>query len=262
MLPGMELIETHCHLYADPLAADAAGVLARARAAGVAQVVVPAYDLASWGPTLALARQPGVRPALGLHPWVAHEPLDAQRLLAGLRDSGAVAVGEIGLDHNVPQPEPAVQAAALRLQLRAAAQLDLPVILHCRGAFEPLLALLEADVAERAAAGAAPLRGVVHAFSRGPELAARFLALGLHLGFGGALTRDGSRARRAAATAPLERIVLETDAPSIGLAGVPTEQTEPRHVLEVARALAGLRGVDVAHIAEVTTANARQLFHL
>ncbi len=272
----MELIDTHCHLYSEPLDADPGGVLARARAAGVVQIVVPAYDLASWPATAALATQPGVYAALGLHPWVAHEPLEIASLREALLERRAVAIGEIGLDAKIANADLEQQSRALRAQLALAVELDLPVLLHCRGAFEELLAILHEFARDAGApGGGAPgaanspagagvgrfgLRGIVHAFSRGPDLAERFLALGLHIAFGGAVTRPGGRARKAAVVVPLDRIVLETDAPSIGLDGIPAARTEPRHVLEVAEALAELRGAPVEQIAEVTTANARRLF--
>lgn len=254
------LVDTHCHLYSTPLAEDVAGVLARARTAGVCRVVVPAYDLASWEAVCALARTEGVHAALGVHPWVADQPLAPERLHAALIDCGAVAVGEIGLDGKISCPDLATQVAALRTQLAVARRVGLPVILHCRGVFDGLLALLAEFAADEAVGPANPWRGVVHAFSRGPELAERFLALGLHIAFGGAITRPGSRARQAARAVPLERIVLETDAPSIGLHGVPPELVEPQHVRDVAVALAELRAEPVDRIAEVTTENARKLF--
>lgn len=253
----MRLIETHAHLDAKPLADDLAGVLARAREAGVSDIVAPAYDPESWDAVAALAAaHPGVHPALGLHPWVADRDLDVDDLRAHLLACGAVAVGEIGLDAKIDGPEMERQVAVLRPQLRLARELDLPVILHDRGAAEHLAPLL------REVYGDAPVRGVVHAFSRGPELARRYLDLGLHLGFGGAVTRTDARARRAAATAPPERIVLETDAPSIGLQDVPAGACEPRHVREVCLALAGLRGLTADAAAALTTENARELFRL
>lgn len=248
----MELIDTHCHLYADALGRDPAGALARARAAGVTRVVVPAYDLSSWPATAALARLEGVLPALGLHPWVAHEPLDPARLRDELRACGAVAVGEIGLDAKIDGADLAQQTRSLRAQLAVAAELGLPVLLHCRGAFAELLAVLREFAPD--------LRGVVHAFSRGPDLAERFLAAGMAIAFGGAITRPASRARAAAAALPLARIVLETDAPSIGLQGVEAAAVEPRHVRDVALALAELRGETLETVAEVTTNHARELF--
>ncbi|NTV03906.1 TatD family hydrolase [bacterium] len=242
---------------AKPLADDLDGVLARAREAGVSDIVAPAYDPESWEAVAALAAaHPGVHPALGLHPWVADRDLDFDDLRARLLACGAVAVGEIGLDAKIDGPGMGRQVEILRPQLHLARELDLPVILHDRGAAEHLVPLL------REVYGSAPVRGVVHAFSRGPELARRYLDLGLHLGFGGAVTRTDARARRAAAAAPPERIVLETDAPSIVLQDVPAGACEPRHVREVCLALAELRGLTADAAAALTTENARELFRL
>jgi TatD DNase family protein len=249
----MELFDTHVHLYEPPLAADPDGVLARAAAAGVTRMVVPAYDVVSWDATLAAARRPGVYAALGLHPWVADQPLDLDALRAALVEQRCVAVGEVGLDA-VTGPAPAVQRAALRGQLALACELGLPAVLHCRGAFEELLALLR-DFAPG-------LRGVVHAFARGPELLGRFLELGLCVAFGGAATRPGSRAVRSVPLVPPERLLLETDAPSIGLHGIPAPEVEPRHVRTVAEAVARLRGTPLEELAALTTANARALFRV
>lgn len=251
----MELVDTHAHLYEEPLCADLDGVLQRAQAAGVSRIVVPANDLASWSDVDELASRPGVAVGYGLHPWVAAEPLELAALAARLQERHAVAVGEIGLDFVIESFAREQQLAVLRGQLEVAVALDLPVLLHCRGAFEELLALLR-PFAPR-------LRGLLHAFSRGPELARRFLDLGLHLAFGGAITRPkATRARRAAAMVPWDRIVLETDAPSIGLQAVEPKDVEPRHVADVARTLAELRGEPVEVVAERTTANARSLLRL
>lgn len=260
----MRLVDTHCHLDAPPLGEDPAAVLGRAAGAGVDTVIVPAYDRASWNRLRALLPLPGVSVAFGIHPWVAEEEDALRELRSWLANPAgasatagpevvarAVAVGEIGLDAKEGPPLP-VQARVLRAQCRLARELDLPVILHCRGAFEELLDLLREFTPG--------LRGVVHAFARGPDLAARFLELGMHLAFGGAVTREGSRARRSAPLVPGGRILLETDAPSIGLAGVPASETEPRHVATIAASLAGLRDVPVETIAAITTANARALF--
>jgi len=256
----MILVDTHCHLYSAPLGAEAAGVVGRAAARGVSRIVVPAYDEPSWTDLPPLAGLPGVHVAYGIHPWVAAEADPATlnatlgAALAGARR--AVAVGEIGLDAKLglEGPDLAVQLAVLRPQLELAVDLDLPAILHCRGAFEELLAEVERFGGR--------LRGVLHAFSRGPELAGRFTAAGLALGLGGAVTREKARVRRAAQKLPLDMFVLETDAPSIGLADVPPAETEPHHVADVAVALAELRGESLETIAEVTTAHACRIFGL
>ncbi len=249
----VDLVDAHCHLYVDPLGRDPAGALARARAAGVTMVVVPAYDLASWSQVGDLAAHDGVLAMYGLHPWVADEELDVQRLAQVLDGPRAVGVGEIGLDHQIEGPSRDVQLETLRKQIELAIELDLPVNLHCRGAFEELLRLL-ARYRPR-------LRGMVHAFSRGPDLARRFLDLGLMLSFGGAITRPrAERARRSAQEVPLESILLETDAPSIGMEGLGPEEVEPCHTRSVAQALAELRGLELEEVARATTLNARRLF--
>lgn len=275
----MHLIDTHCHLYMDPLVRDVPGVLERARARGVQEVIVPAYDPPSWLAMAQIAPLPGVHVALGLHPWVAdaqfgpprggqvERELDLasrkdaiRRGLGGALGAGlALAVGEIGLDHNLDfeagAPSPELQREILRTQLELAVELDKPVILHCRGAFAELL--------EEVQRFGGKLRGVLHAYSRGTDPARSFLAAGLHIGLGGAITRDRARrARQAAQELPLDKILLETDAPSIGLDGVEPADTEPQHVRDVAEALAGLRDEKLETIAEVTTAHARELFRL
>jgi len=258
----MNLTDTHCHLNMPPLSDDMDAVLARALAKCVTRVVVPAYDEASWPEVAALASRPNVFAAFGLHPWVAHEvppggPLEdfRQRLASQLSSGFHVAVGEIGLDTKVQECGLAEQLPVLETQLALAVDLGLPVILHCRGAFEELLTAVNKHDGK--------LRGVLHAYSRGPELAERFTAAGLHIAFGGAVTRDrAKRVRNTAARLPLDKIVLETDAPSIGLDGVLPADTEPGHVRDIAEAVAELRGESLETIAEVTTANACRLFNL
>ncbi|MBK8167167.1 MAG: TatD family hydrolase [bacterium] len=287
----MILVDTHCHLNHPPLCQDTDGVLARAAAAQVMRVVAPAYDTPSWDDLAALAARPGVDVALGLHPWLAHDlpgqvaALEAERpvpraelqpaagppapvppavqaaaldrllehLAARVQARRPVAIGEIGLDTKITASGLAVQLPLLERQLALAVDLDLPVILHCRGAFEELLGAVGRHGGR--------LRGVLHAFSRGPDLAARFAGAGLHLALGGAVTRERAKqVRRAARTASLDRLVLETDAPSIGLQDVPPERTEPCHVRDIASAVAGLRGESMESVAAATTAAANRLF--
>ncbi len=166
-----------------------------------------------------------------------------------------VAIGEIGLDTKMENAHLPRQLDLLNRQLDLAVELDLPVILHCRGAFEELLTAINHRGGK--------LRGVLHAFSRSTEVANQFIKAGFHLGLGGAVTRPGARrVRKAAAAISLDKVVLETDAPSIGLDGVMPEDTEPHHVANVASALAELRGEDPETIARQTTMNAEQIFRI
>jgi TatD DNase family protein len=302
-------VDTHCHLFMDPLVRNVPAALARAAARGVHHVIVPAYDPDSWQAMTHLVDFPQVSIALGLHPWAANQaaslvralntenppertnttnnettidydahcstlrleleaaltpappdfhPALGQQPIAPLANH-IVAIGEIGLDYKIDfaagQPGPEWQLPVLRTQLELAADRDLPVILHCRGAFKELL-----DEVNRFGG---KLRGVLHAYSRGEDPARSFIKAGLHIGLGGAITRDrAKRVRQAAVHLPLDKILLETDAPSIGLDGVMPVDTEPGHVRDVAETLAALRGETLETIAEVTTGNARELFRL
>lgn len=247
------LCDTHCHLTFPPLAQGLAGVLARSREAGVVRWLVPAYDLADWAKVEALEGTPGLMTAYGLHPWAADQPLDPAALAARLARPAVRGVGEIGLDYKVAGADRARQQSVLAMQLELAVAKDLPVLLHCRGAFEDLAALLRPYRGR--------LRGVLHAFSRGPETLAPFLDLGLHVAFGGALTRPQARqARRSAMQVPIERLLVETDAPSIALEEVPAREVEPAHARRVAACLAELRGLDFASLVERLEENENALF--
>jgi len=257
----MTLIDTHCHLTLPPLDSDLDGVISRARESSVNTIIVPAYDQDGWSQVLSVASRPNVHPALGLHPWIADQVESVETLKQVLAkaiaeaETKVVAIGEIGLDTKVDGPPLETQIPVFRAQIELAADLDLPVILHCRGAFSELLDPIKRHDGK--------IRGVIHAFSRGPELAQRFHTAGLHFGIGGSVTRFNARkVIRGARVIPLNRIVLETDAPSIGVAGGRPENTEPRHVADVAAVLAEIRGDELSAIAEVTTENAIRLFNL
>lgn len=252
----MELWDTHCHLTYPPMWESLPAVIGRAHERGVTHIVVPAVDRESWDRLDHLAGLHKILPAYGIHPWVAERSFDRRELERRLDScpTRPVAIGEIGLDFKIDTVDRDVQIDVLRAQLDVAAQRSLPVLLHCRGAFEELCDIFDSyrDTG---------LRGVVHAFSRGPELARRLTGLGLYLAFGGAITRPrATRPRRSAAQVPLDRVLLETDAPSIGLEGIDASAVEPGHVRDVAAALAAIREMSLEEIAAVTSQNARALF--
>jgi len=250
----MTWFDTHCHLDMGALAERPEEVVAAARSAGVEHVLAVAYDRASLAVVPRLGDLPGVVCAMGQHPWVAHEALSRDELAAMLASTGAVAVGEIGLDFRYDKAPPRErQTVQLIWQLELAVDLNLPVCLHVRGAFDEMLGVL-ARFRPR-------LRGVVHAFSRAPALAERFVALGMHIAFGGTITQESAHAaHKAAQVVPLDRLLVETDAPAIAVRGCPAEEVEPRHAAQVGLALAELRGLAVEEVARITTDNARRLF--
>jgi TatD DNase family protein len=238
-------------------------VLARARAAGVTDVLVPAIGPDRWEALLGLAAaSPGVHAGLGIHPQLLPEldPRDDDRHLAdldaALARGAARFVGECGLDGaSVAAGAPMErQEAVLRAQLRLAARYGLPVSLHGLKAHAPLLRLLERE--------GLPDGGVFHSYSAPVAEVGAFAAAGAWFAFAGPVTYQGARRPLEAARAvPRDRLLLETDAP---------DQTprphrgrcEPAHLAEVAGALAPALGMTVAELDLLTTANARRLFRL
>lgn len=240
------LIDTHCHLTDPPLLPDLDGVLDRAFACSVTAFVVPSVSGNDWPGVRRVDGLRGIRTAYGVHPWKAREGVDEALLEVYLR-SNAVAVGEIGLDWKTDVPR-STQLDCLETQLRVARKLGLPVLLHCRGAFEELLEMITS---------LPPPEAVLHGYSRSPELMRRFLDAGCCIGFGGAVTRKRAvAAGRSAALVPGDRFVLETDAPWIGVEG---GASEPGSLPLVARAMAGIRGETPEQVARASTANAARL---
>jgi len=257
------LVDTHCHLDFVSLKEDIEAVVARAAEAGVTTIIVPALDLDNAPAVLALAgRFPGIYAAVGVHPNSAagwrDEWIDDLRGLAG--HEKVVAIGEIGLDYYWDKTPPATQHHALAAQLDLAAELGLPVILHNRDASADVLAQLTAAAQRRPRPDNTP-PGVLHSFSAGAEMAAAALALGYALGFTGPLTfKKADDLRAIAAAVPLDRIVVETDAPYLTPEPYRGRRNEPAYVRFVAERLADVRGLPYDAIAQATTANAHRLF--
>lgn len=250
------LIDTHCHLNHGKLQRDAAACLHRASAAGVGAFVVVGWDLRSSEEAVRLSRAyPGrVAASAGVHPCDAAEwNGDAARRLSALAAGGSLAaIGEIGLDYYRDRAPRDAQRAALEAQLDIASDAGLPVIFHCREAYGDLLDALEARGA---------LRGVMHCWAGGAGDADRALALGLHLGFGGVITYPSAEAvRDAARRCPLDRLLLETDAPYLTPAPHRGKRNEPAFVALVRDAVAAARGADPSEIEQATTENALGLF--
>jgi TatD DNase family protein len=257
-------IDTHCHLDAAEFDADRDGVVAAARGAGVATIVLPAVDAGNFDRVRELAHRHRLAYALGIHPMCTGHAGDADlaALRAGLEahrdDPRLVAVGEIGLDHFVPSLDRERQAGIFAAQLGLAREFGLPVLLHVRRAIDSVLKQLRT----RSVRG-----GIAHAFNGSEQQAAAFVELGFRLGFGGALTFDRAlRIRRVAAAVPLEAIVMETDAPDIppqwlyrtaeARAAGATMRNAPAELPRIGAELAGLRGIDAGALAAATTANA------
>ena len=260
-------IDTHCHLDAPEFDADRDAVVARARAAGVDRLVLPAVELSNFVTVQAQARAYDAAYALGIHPLftpsAAESDLDVldQALSHSRHDPRLVAVGEIGLDHFVPGLDRARQTQFYLAQLKLARRHGLPVLLHVRRSADALLQGLR----RFPVAG-----GIAHAFNGSVQQAAQFVAMGFKLGFGGALSFDRALQIRALARSlPAEALVLETDAPDIPpqwLYRTAAERrggdsaqgrNEPAELPRIAATLAELRGLSLLELAALTSANAQ-----
>lgn len=264
----MELFDSHSHLDMLPgwtedaktgeaAAAEIGAVVARARAAGVTGILVPGVAWADMEPVLAIAtRYPDVWAAVGIHPHEADswEAGSMERLRRLARHPRVVALGEAGLDHYYTHGSREAQVRAFSGQITLAHELDLPLIVHSRDAEDETLGLLRAGP---------PTRGVLHCFTGSWQLAASALELGYHVSFSGVVTFPKSaELREIARRVPLERTLIETDAPYLAPPPHRGKRNEPAFVAQVAAALAAVHEVSVEELGRLTAANARRLFNL
>jgi TatD DNase family protein len=253
------LIDTHGHLDFDRFDEDRDAVLQRAAAASVERIIVPALDLANCPQVLALGdRYAEVYAAVGVHPnstalW-ENVWLDSIRRFAA--HPKVVAIGEIGLDYYWDDSPKEVQQAALAAQLELAAELELPVIIHNRDSSEDVLRLLAVS----------PLAGrerpgVLHSFSAEAAVAEAALRMGFYIGITGPVTfKKADDLRAVVAGLPLERILVETDAPFLAPQQRRGKRNEPAYVAYVAEQIAALHGLSSDELARITTNNAMRLF--
>ncbi|RTZ72566.1 MAG: TatD family deoxyribonuclease [Gammaproteobacteria bacterium] len=252
-----EIIDSHCHLDLPAFDPDRDEVIARAREAGVIAFVVPGTTAGGWEKLLRItADSDCLYPALGLHPYFmeAHRAEDLTTLAALCRERRPVAIGEIGLDFQLEKFDAGAQEALLKAQLRLAAELDLPVILHVRKAHDAMLKALRQSGVKG---------GICHAFNGSLQQAQQYMKLGFLFGFGGMLTYPNARRlQRLARELPLDHIVLETDAPDMAGALHHGERNSPEYLPEVLDALTRLREEPAAGVARQTTENVRRLLKL
>ena len=259
---GMRWIDSHCHLDAPEFDADRDAVVQRARAAGVTQQVLPAVMVGNFETVRALAHRHGLAYALGIHPLCVDAAGDGdlallrEALERHIGDPRLVAVGEIGLDHFVPGLDQARGEHFFAGQLKLAREFGLPVIVHVRRSADSLLKHLRRI----------EVRGIAHAFNGSAQQAEVFTGLGFKLGFGGAMTFDRAlQIRRLAQTVPADCLVLETDSPDIPphwlyrtaeeRAAGATSRNEPAELARIAEVLAGLRGLSLHDLSQLTRDN-------
>jgi len=240
--PG--LVDTHCHLDLEPLLSNLPEVLARAGQAGVKQFVVPGVHPDGWVHMAVLAERHGeIFPAFGIHPMNAAAADDDNLAKLAGRAAGGVAIGEIGLDPSYTVSLER-QERALRDQLRLAVSLGLPVLVHCRRAFQRTLQILQEEHAQH-------VGGIMHAFSGSPEMAREFIRLGFVISISGVITRESAaKPLRVVRELPLESLVLETDAPDLTPQRYRGQPNQPAFIVETLRAVAGIKGIEPAVVAQ------------
>jgi TatD DNase family protein len=252
------LVDSHCHLDFPDFAPDRADVLARARNAGVGVMVTIGTRLSKFAEVRAIAESdPALYCSVGVHPHEAEKEGvgDPAPLLNAAQHPKVVGIGETGLDYFYKHSAPEAQARSFRAHIAAARESGLPLIVHARDADVDTIRIL----ADEHRAGAFP--GVIHCFTASRDLADHAVALGLYISFSGILTFKNAREIQETAKAlPLERILVETDAPY--LAPVPNrgKRNEPAYVAHTASFLAKLRGETAERIADATTENFFRLF--
>jgi TatD DNase family protein len=253
------LIDSHVHLQDKKFARDLDRVLERAEDAGIERLVCVGDRVDSSRKAIALARrEPRVTASIGVHPHHAGQftPTTLLELEALTRDPTVVAIGEIGLDYHYPGANEQRQADGFVTQAHLAGRHDLPMIIHCRDAYDDLLGLIREDPK-------IPRRGVIHCFSGSYEQAVAFLDMGYYLGLGGAVTYpNGGPLRETTQRIGLERVVAETDAPYLPPQCKRGRRNEPSYIKHTLKALADLTGLSYQDAARVTKTNAIRLFNL
>ncbi len=254
----MKLVDAHCHLESSHFVNDLDRVIDDARCAGIVKLLTSSITPDQWELSRSIAGRYGeVEFAIGIHPWYIQERFrDDIRGLYEATGLGAAAIGEIGLDRKNEVVPFSLQIEFFEAQLAAAKETDLPVIIHCRGAFNELIGSLRRIGAPRAG-------GIIHSFSGSPELAGELMRLGLSFSMGGTLTYRNSKKRADV----MKRIypghfLLETDSPDIPPVQKHGEINRPHYILYNLEAAAEITGDSIEKVAENTTANAVRIFNL
>lgn len=253
----MDLFDSHTHLNSREFAGEVDATLARARAAGVRRMMVVGYDLPSSRKAVEVAREhEGLFASVGIHPHDAKDFDDraAAELAVMASDPCVVAFGEIGLDFYRNLSPKDAQVRAFQRQIRMARELDLPVIIHSRDAYEEVLDVLRDEKL-------GPRGGVMHCFSSGIATARRCLEIGLLIGIAGPVTyKKNEELRTVAREVPAESLLVETDCPYLTPEPLRGKRNEPAYVARVAEQVARERGISPDELAALTTRNAERLF--
>jgi len=252
------LVDSHCHLNYKGLVEDQAGVLERAREAGVSTMLNISTRSAEWDEVIGLAeREADVWASVGIHPHDAdsHVEIEAQALVDKAEHPRVIGIGESGLDYYYDRSDRERQRTSFRNHIAAARESGLPIIVHTRDAEEDTAAILTEEM------GKGHFSGVIHCFTASAGFARIALDLGLYISISGIVTFKNARDLQAtAAGLPLDKLLIETDSPFLAPVPHRGRPCEPAFVADTARFLADLRGESLEQLAEATTGNFRTLF--
>ena len=256
-------IDSHAHVDGHEFDADRDEVIERARAAGVSTILNVGTGEPHSGAferAVELGRKyENVCTAIGTHPHDArlYDDEAEERIKRLTKSEKVIAWGEIGLDFHYDNSPRDVQLAVFKRQLRAAHECDLPVVIHTREAESETIEILKRDYA------GAKRRGIFHCFSGSTDLARSAIELGFIISFSGIITfKKADELRAVAKEVPLDRLLIETDCPYLSPIPYRGKRNEPAYVVEVARCLAGIHGVDIEEMAHITNQNFGSFFHL
>ncbi len=252
------LVDSHCHLEYKGLVEDQAGVLARARAAGVGAFLNISTRQNEWAQVVGTAaREPDVFASVGIHPHEAdaHQYLGRAALLAATQHPRVIAIGETGLDYFYDKSDREAQKSLFRMHIDVAREVQLPLIIHTRDAEEDTYAIL----AEEMGKGGYP--ALIHCFTASADFAVKVLELGLTISLSGIVTfKNAKDLQEVAKIIPDNRLLVETDSPFLAPVPHRGRVCEPAYVADTASFVASLRGTDVDRLTAQTTANFFKLF--
>jgi len=252
------LIDSHCHLEYDGLVEDQAGVLDRARKAGIGGFLNISTKMAEWDQVVATAtREKDVWASVGIHPHHAddHANLDVMTLRQAVDHPKVIAIGETGLDYYYDKSDRKIQQDLFRRHIEVARETNLPVIIHTRDAEDDTAAILEDELGK----GAFP--ALIHCFTASPKFGQKMLDLGLTISLSGIVTFKNARElQEIAAELPEDRILVETDSPFLAPVPHRGKSCEPAFVANTAEFVANLRGTTTEELGEATTRNFFKLF--
>lgn len=260
----MQLTDTHCHLDFDRFNKDRAKVIARAVDSGVTRILVPGIDVVSSKTAVRLADEyTEVYAAVGIHPnsgktW-EHNTIKTLKTLS--QHPKVVAIGEIGLDYYRKWTPHNIQKRNFKLQLELAAEVQKPVIIHCRDAFQDVQRIVSRWVNDLSGNGLSSFPGILHSFSGNIEQAKPFIESNFFFGISGPVTyKNAAVTRQTVAQLPIEKVLIETDAPYLTPHPHRGKRNEPAYVFYVAEKIAEIRNISPSRVGDITYKNSIKIF--